>query len=92
MALFTTGEADACVMARCEAVTKDGSHDYYVFGVIDADGNYYDWIDATLAEGATDVQVKAAVHAHLIAEVDKQPAPSVYSATTDNDIIGDTLV
>ena len=76
MANFTEAEANACTIVRLEKKITGGSYTSMVIGVIDADGNYYDWSDIALKEDATKAEIKSAVSTQL-QSMSKQPAPVI---------------
>ena len=91
MALFTTQEASASTISRCEARFSDTGNTqlmYYVFGVNDADGTYYDWKNRDLPAGSDNATIKSSIYGHLISGVTKV-AISTESTMSDDSIIGD---
>lgn len=91
MSLFTTEQANNSNISRAESITTDGSHSYWVFGVIDEDGIYYDWKDHTLVGTASNQEQKTAIHDYLVANCEKKTPQPVIQTSTSDDII-DTLV
>ena len=59
---------------------KNGStHVSWIFGVTDADGNYYDWEDTSTSERATKATIKSAIETHLKDNLSKKSAPTTYT-------------
>ena len=76
MANFTETEAKACTIVRMEKKMNGSTFVEWVFGVTDADGNYYDWVDSALKEDATKAEIKSAVFSQL-QSMSKRPVPVV---------------
>jgi len=90
MAYFTPQEASASTISRCQAIFSDTGqtqHSYYVFGVNDEDGKYYDWKNFDLAGGADNTTIKSSIYNHLISGVTKS-YPKTESSANDDSIIG----
>jgi len=85
MAKFTQTQARACNIVRMEQKKNGSSHVSWIFGVTDADGNYYDWEDTSTDGTATKDDIKTAIETHLKNNLEKRSAPTVYTYddTTD---------
>ncbi len=79
MANFTQAQARACNIVRMEQKKSGSTHVSWIFGVTDADGNYYDWEDASTAGNATKDDIKTAIETHLKNNLDKRSAPTAYT-------------
>lgn len=90
MANFTTQQAQACTYVRCESFKVDGVHQYWVIGVIDEDGLYYEWPNEVLPGSADETAVKASSLTTLTGMEKLTPQPVKSTDTMDN-IIGDTV-
>ena len=84
MANFTTAEANASKITRIEQKKNGNTHVSWIFGVTDADGNYYDWTDKSVASNASKSDIKTAIKAHL-QSLNKRPAPTVYTYVSATD-------
>jgi len=91
MAKFTTEEANSSIIVRAESQLKDGVHQYWVFGVNDGDGNYYDWKDPSLNGSATDSEQKIAIFNCLTTICEKKVIKPVVSTESNEDIINTTV-
>ena len=90
MALFTTQQASASEITRCEARFSDTgntNHMYFIFGIKDTDGINYDWKDFDLAAGSDTDTIKTAIHDYLVANIQKIQ-PKTESTMNDEGIIG----
>ena len=90
MALFTTQEASASTITRCECIFSDSGQTnclYYVMGITDADGIYYDWKDFTTPHGSDADVIKLAIYDYLTTNVNKV-APTSESAMEDGSVVG----
>jgi len=87
MANFTAEEASGCTITRAEKVSKDGVHQYWVFGITDIEGNYHDWKDSDLAESADDAAQKSAISDHLTTSCNKRGSKPVITNVSNDDII-----
>jgi len=85
MAKFTQTQARACKIVRMEQKKNGSSHVSWIFGVTDADGNYYDWQDTSTAGNASKATIKTAIETHLKDNLEKRSAPTIhtYANTTD---------
>jgi phosphatidate phosphatase APP1 len=90
MALFSNAQANGSTIVRMEKRTRNGSHEAWVFGVTDSDGNYYDWEDTSLNPNASKTQVKTRIKDYLKGNgsfdgVEKRSAPDTvtWSSITD---------
>ena len=91
MALFTTEQANDSNIVRAESVLTDGVHSYWVFGIEDADGVYYDWKDVTLGATASDSDQRTGIHDFLIGNCEKKnPSPFITIESSDT-VIGTTV-
>lgn len=81
MANFTEAEAKACTIVRMEKKINGSTFVEWVFGVTDADGNYYDWVDSNVKNGAAKATIKTAIETHLKNNVEKMSAPIVLTIT-----------
>jgi hypothetical protein len=91
MAKFTTAEANACTIQKCSKNELASVHQFYIFGVTDDNGYYYEWSDEDLAAGASHGQVKVAIRNHLTTNVDKITPPPTIVETDDTTIVGQTV-
>ena len=91
MANFTNEESMNCVIQRCESVQSDGVHQYYVFAVIDDNGEYYEWTDNVLSGTATDLEIKTSVCDRLCSNIDKKVPGPVIAHIPSSTIIGSTI-
>jgi hypothetical protein len=95
--IFTTSEANASKIVRMEKVQSNGTHEYWVFGIKDNEGNYIDWQDYTLSSSATKSNIKTRIIEYLTGEgdfdgVEKSPAkPIIISDSIINKGLGETL-
>ncbi len=89
--MFTTEEANACIINRAEKVSKNGIHKYWVFGITDEDNNYYDWKDSDLSDSADDTTQKMAIFTHLTLHCVKKIPKSVITNVTNDNIIKTTV-
>ena len=85
MANFTTAQARACNIVRMEQKKNGSTHVSWIFGVTDADGNYYDWEDTSTSSRATKATIKSAIQSHLTATFEKRSAPVVHTYTDTTD-------
>lgn len=65
MAVFTTTEANAAVVTRCEAVTNGGTHRHYCISAKHASYEAVEWCDSDTAADATPATLQAAIVARL---------------------------
>jgi len=82
MALFTENEACCCSIARCDSFKTDGVHDYWVFRVVDENGESYEWKDETLPGSADGVALRDKIYNHLLT-IEKKAAAPVKSVDSD---------
>jgi len=90
MAFFTSDEATASTISKCEARFSDTGNTqllYYIFAVQDAEGLNYDWKNFTLPPGADNTTIKASIYEHLISGVTKLHIDTE-STMSDESIIG----
>ncbi len=85
MANFTQAQARACNIVRMEQKKSGSTHVAWVFGVTDADGNYYDWEDTSTSGRATKATIKTAIETHLKNNLNKRSAPTVHAYTDTTD-------
>ena len=84
MANFTTVEANASTIVRMEKKMRGGVFSGWVFGATDADGNYIDWKDSSVAENASKATIKTAIRTHLEGtEKRSAPVATTYESITD---------
>ena len=90
MSLFTTTQANNSNIVRAESVKSDDTHSYWVFGIEDEDGTYYDWSDNTLSGTATSSEQRTSIHDYLITNCEKkEPTPVI--TVISSDVIGTTV-
>ena len=90
MGLFTSSQANACVIVKMEKRVA-GSNTSWVIGVNDTDGNYYDMELSGLADNPNKGTIKTAVVAELVKR-EKQPVKVVPTITDVEDkVLGETL-
>ena len=93
MANFTEAQAEA---SKLESVKKEfinGSFGYWVLRVSGSDGQYHQFVDHDLIEGASLAVIKAKLVGHLTgSEYYVEPTPPVVSGSTHfTSGVGDTL-
>ena len=91
MAKFTEEEANNSLIVRAESILKDNVHQYWVFGVNDSDGNYYDFKQKTLGGSATDAEQKTAIFDCLTTMCEKIGVKPVITDEKNTDIIDTTV-
>ena len=69
---LTHDEITGCTITRCQGIDISGSHSYYVFGVVDADGFNYDWKDKLSVSGLTGSSINNVIYNHLSTGMTKQ--------------------
>ena len=74
MAKFTEVEANASKIVEAQTKTVDGEHEYWMLGVICADGHKHKWQNYTLSSDASKEDVEAAIKKHLT-EVEEKRVP-----------------
>lgn len=65
MATWTTAQAEAAKIVRCDKVDNGGTYKHRVIRVSHASYEDVEWIDTNLAEGATAAQVEAEIVSYL---------------------------
>ena len=84
MANFTTSEANASTIVRMEKKMRGGVFSGWIFGTRDAEGNYLDWRDSSVAENASKATIKTAIRTHLEGtEKRSAPVATTYESITD---------
>lgn len=84
MATYTTAEANAAVITRCEAVTNGATHLHYCISAAHASYKPLEWCDADTADDADAATLKAAIIAHLeTVEAEAIPVRDAFTAVTD---------
>ena len=93
MAHFTEAQANSSKLESCRKEFTDGNFAYWVLRVSGSDGQYHQFVDHELAEGASLTQVKNKLIAHLTgSEFYVAPTPPVISGSSHfEDDKGDTL-
>jgi len=69
---FTHDEITGCTISKCEGVTINGAHAYYVFGVTDDNNKDYDWKDKWSPSGLSGTSIHNAIYNHLSTGVTKE--------------------
>ena len=93
MAHFTEAQAQSSKLESARKEFTDGNFAYWVLRVSGSDGQYHQFVDHELAEGASLTQVKNKLIAHLTgSEFYVAPTPPVISGSSHfEDDKGDTL-
>ena len=93
MAHFTEAQAQSSKLESSRKEYTDGNFAYWVLRVSGSDGQYHQFVDHELAEGASLTQVKNKLIAHLTgSEFYVAPTPPVISGSSHiEDDKGDTL-
>ena len=93
MAHFTEAQANSSKLDSCRKEFTDGNFAYWVLRVSGSDGQYHQFVDHDLAEGANLTAVKARLVGHLTgSEFYVEPTPPVISGSSHFvDDKGDTL-
>ena len=93
MAHFTEAQAEASKIESTKKEFIDGSFGYWVFRVSGSDGQYHQFVDHDLIEGASLAVIKAKLVGHLTgSEYYVEPTPPVVSGSTHySSNVGDTL-
>ena len=93
MAHFTEAQAEASKLESARKEYTDGNFAYWVLRVSGSDGQYHQFVDHELAEGASLTQVKNKLIGHLTgSEYYVAPTPPVISGSSHfDDDKGDTL-
>ena len=82
MALFTEAQAQSSKLDSCHKEFVNGDFAYWVLRVSGSDGQYHQFIDHELAEGASLTLVKNKLIGHLTgSEYYVQPTPPVVSSS-----------
>ena len=93
MAHFTEAQAQSSSLDSCRKEFTDGDFAYWVLKVSGSDGQYHQYVDHELAEGANLTAVKARLIGHLTgSEFYVAPTPPVISGSSHFvDDKGDTI-
>ena len=93
MANFTEAQAEASKLESTKKEFLDGSFGYWVLRVSGSDGQYHQFVDHELAEGANLTAVKARLVGHMTgSEFYVAPTPPVVSGSSHFvDDQGDTI-
>ena len=93
MAHFTEAQAQSSKLESCNKEFTDGNFAYWVLRVSGSDGQYHQYVDHELAEGANLTAVKARLIGHLTgSEFYVEPTPPVISGSSHFvDDKGDTI-
>ena len=93
MAQFTEAQAEASKIDSTKKEFIDGSFGYWVLRVSGSDGQYHQFVDHDLIEGASLAVIKAKLIGHLTgSEYYVEPTPPVVSGSTHySSNVGDTL-
>ena len=93
MAHFTEAQAEASKLESARKEFTDGDFAYWVLRVSGSDGQYHQFVDHELAEGANLTAVKGKLIGHLTgSEYYVAPTPPVISGSAHfEDDKGDTL-
>jgi len=93
MAHFTEAEAEASKLESARKEFTDGDFAYWVLRVSGSDGQYHQFVDHNLAEGASVSVIKARLVGHLTgSEYYIAPTPPVISGSVEfSGNVGDTL-
>ena len=82
MAHFTEAQAEASKLDSARKEFTDGNFAYWVLRVSGSDGQYHQFVDHNLAEGATLTQIKNKLIGHLTgSEFYVEPTPPVISGS-----------
>jgi len=83
MAHFTEAQAQSSKLESCNKEFTDGNFAYWVLRVSGSDGQYHQYVDHELAEGANLTAVKARLIGHLTgSEFYVAPTPPVISGSS----------
>ena len=93
MALFTQEEAEASVITRSEAITKDDVHQFFCIRVSHATYKDVEFCDHDTASDATDAQIRDAIVAYLQTQeaVPKVTKPVHTSIALEGQTVGDIV-
>ena len=93
MANFTEAQAEASKLQSAKKEFIDGSFGYWVLRVSGSDGQYHQFVDHNLVEGANLTAVKARLVGHMTgSEFYVEPTPPVISGSSHFvDDKGDTI-
>jgi hypothetical protein len=93
MANFTEAQAEASKLESTKKEFLDGSFGYWILRVSGSDGQYHQFVDHELAEGANLTAVKARLVGHMTgSEFYVAPTPPVVSGSSHFvDDQGDTI-
>ena len=93
MAHFTEAQAQSSSLMSCRKEFIDGSFGYWILRVSGSDGQYHQFVDHNLAEGANLTAVKARLVGHMTgSEFYVEPTPPVISGSSHFvDDKGDTI-
>ena len=83
MAHFTEAQAQSSKLESCRKEFTDGNFAYWVLRVSGSDGQYHQFVDHELVEGATLSQIKNKLIGHLTGSTDYyiEPTPPVISSS-----------
>lgn len=95
MANFTSQQANACVITKCESYKLDGVHQYWEVEVKDEDGFIYNFTNEQIPGNANSTAIKSSLHSVLL-NTEKIPTPTpvipkVLTIEPKDDIIGNTI-
>ena len=83
MAHFTEAQAQSSKLESCNKEFTDGNFAYWVLRVSGSDGQYHQFVDHDLAEGANLSAVKARLVGHMTgSEFYVEPTPPVISGSS----------
>ena len=93
MSHFTEAQAQSSKLESARKEFTDGNFAYWVLRVSGSDGEYHQFVDHNLAEGANLTAVKARLVGHMTgSEFYVEPTPPVISGSSHfEDDKGDTL-
>ena len=93
MAHFTEAQAEASKLESARKEFTDGNFAYWVLRVSGSDGQYHQFVDHNLAEGANLTAIKGQLIGHLTgSEYYVAPTPPVISGSVEfGDSVGDNL-
>ena len=93
MANFTEAEAEASKIVSTNKEFINGSFGYWVLRVSGSDGEYHQFVDHNLVEGASIAQIKARLVGQLTSsEYYVEPTPPVVSGSVEfSSNVGNTL-
>ena len=90
MAKFTAQQANNCVIDRCEAVSIDSVHAYWLIEVLDENGIRYSFENTTIPGTANDTAIRSSLQTLLLDTEKIQPLP-VIEVVENETIIGTTV-